>query len=280
VDAKTILGSCPICEREIAVRVVAGCYELVHHGYRRPGDGQIYGDCFGVGYAPYERSVAVCEAYKTLKQAGVPALEARLAKLEGGEVGYIRTVTFGRRALVVHEYVAGVTEYYRWEGALRVAISDVRHELFAARHEIARMDRLIAGFELRELGSETRYSAERRAAREARAAERAAKRAARDAKAKALAEKKARVEGRAEDIKARYLAELEALAERAAATDEVGSRVVAREAEGILVRMAKECKKTPRVRFYMRDWRRDDLFIQLGLARRDRGYVHYNISFV
>ncbi len=45
-----------------------GCFEthavtadqrIVHHGYRRPGDGRIHGDCMGVGFEPWEKGLGV-----------------------------------------------------------------------------------------------------------------------------------------------------------------------------------------------------------------------------
>jgi hypothetical protein len=47
-DVKT----CPCCFRSIAVR--GG--KMVHHGYERPGNGQLIGNCWGVAYAPLETS--------------------------------------------------------------------------------------------------------------------------------------------------------------------------------------------------------------------------------
>lgn len=47
-DVKT----CPCCFRSIAVR--GG--KMVHHGYERPGNGQLIGNCWGIAYAPLETS--------------------------------------------------------------------------------------------------------------------------------------------------------------------------------------------------------------------------------
>jgi hypothetical protein len=58
---KTV-GQCQICECTFAVHNGV----LVHHGFKRPGDGQIHGDCDGVGEFPYETS---CERVKDLVEA-------------------------------------------------------------------------------------------------------------------------------------------------------------------------------------------------------------------
>lgn len=88
----TILGTCGVCEREIAVQDG----RLVHHGYKRPGTGSIHGDCFGVGYEPYERSTKACEDYAAMLRGSIPGMEKRITDLKSGAVTYIRDVHFGR----------------------------------------------------------------------------------------------------------------------------------------------------------------------------------------
>lgn len=89
----TILGTCGICQREIAIENGL----LVHHGYKRPGIGVIVGDCFGVGYEPYERSTKACEDYAKMLQDRVPGMEKRIADLKSGAVTYLIDLHFGRR---------------------------------------------------------------------------------------------------------------------------------------------------------------------------------------
>lgn len=52
--AKT--SPCQVCER---FQCVDGSGRLVHHGYLRPGDGQILGDCYGVHALPYPATDAL-----------------------------------------------------------------------------------------------------------------------------------------------------------------------------------------------------------------------------
>jgi len=278
----TILGTCGVCEREIAVQDG----RLVHHGYRRPGDGQIHGDCFAVGYEPYERSTKACEDYRQMVAQSIPPLETRLAALEAGTVTYIRKVAIrkvamDRRELIVTEYVAGVSDYWTFAEAIRRETSEVRYALNAAQAEVARMQRLIDGFELRELGTETRAGQKTREEKEARAAERAAKRAAKAEKEAAKNAKKAAREAKAEAVKAKYRGELEALAEKAEATDELQAPATRQEAKRIMERMEKECRKTPKVSFYASDLGWDDVLVRVGLAsRREDGWVQHELFHV
>lgn len=90
----TTVGTCIVCTREIAVRSNnVGIILLVHHGYQRPGDGAIHGDCFAVKLPPHEVSVETAHIYRVW-------CEAQLVKL--------------RNALVQHES-NGVDVYSRLE---------------------------------------------------------------------------------------------------------------------------------------------------------------------
>lgn len=277
---ETTVGTCGVCEREIAIQDG----RLVHHGYKRPGYGHIVGDCFAVGYEPYERSTAASVAYQTMWQKQLPVLQARLADLEEGRVTYLRKVyPSGRRGVIVVEHAVGVSDCWKWEDALRNAINEARYAVKGCEAEIARMQRLIDGFEPRELGTETRAGQKTREEKEARDAERAAKRAVKTEKARVLAEKKAIKEQKATALRAKYREELERVLEKHEAIDSLGSPSVKFEAMDVLARMEKECKKTPKVSFYARSdlgeaagW--EELFLKLGLAvRESNGWVRYDV---
>ncbi len=82
-----VVGTCAICDRLQKMerkRTHSGHPIMVHHGYRRPGVGWIVGDCFGVGYPPYELSAIACvelAKYMTERIAGqkeaIEAIRAR-----------------------------------------------------------------------------------------------------------------------------------------------------------------------------------------------------------
>lgn len=63
----TNTGSCPCC---FGLHKLLADGTMVHHGFQRPGDGNIYGDCFGVKFRPFEVSNEGTVAYaKALRQA-------------------------------------------------------------------------------------------------------------------------------------------------------------------------------------------------------------------
>lgn len=58
------IGFCPVCEGHFKCQSVRGKHLLVHHGYKRPGEGYIIGDCFGVGREPHEVSPNLAIDYR------------------------------------------------------------------------------------------------------------------------------------------------------------------------------------------------------------------------
>ena len=66
--ATHFIGFCPVCTNRIKCQFE----RLVHHGYKRPGDGYIHGDCFGVGRTPHELSDSTAREY--LDQEVLPQL--------------------------------------------------------------------------------------------------------------------------------------------------------------------------------------------------------------
>lgn len=77
---------------------------MVHHGYKRPGDGQILGDCRGVGIAPLELSSQ--------------GLRVMASLLEGFAVS--------SRALAIVAENADIVTVKSWTGELVIQRGDAR----------------------------------------------------------------------------------------------------------------------------------------------------------
>jgi hypothetical protein len=73
-------GICPCCFGDYVADRTTGA-RMVHHGYERPGDGMIHGDCYGVGEQPYEVSCEGTEKYLGIVQSELGARQAQLARL-------------------------------------------------------------------------------------------------------------------------------------------------------------------------------------------------------
>lgn len=183
-----LLGSCPVCEGEFKVRNGA----LVHHGFTRPGDGQIHGDCFAVGYEPYERSTKGCEDYKSWCERALGDAEKFLAEIPTRTYWSEVSVSAVTNKLTSREYALGVTDRYTWERFVTNKTRDAEHRVSDLRREIDRMEKRIAAFVLTDLKvvTEEQVTAAVKAARDARAAERSVKNAEKDAKAAALKAKR------------------------------------------------------------------------------------------
>jgi hypothetical protein len=192
------LGTCPICEGRFKLhpgKGGPGHETLVHHGYKRPGWGYIVGDCFAVGWRPYELSSEVCIAY--LKKLAVyrEAHMKALQELESRPLTLGEVIGRGRDA-VTYTYRRDSNERIevRYHGAPlekdayeRVRKSRIAHEKSQIKMidlDSERMRRLVAAWTpkpLIEVDEEGR-TRESRDAAEARKTERAVLRAAKEAK--------------------------------------------------------------------------------------------------
>jgi hypothetical protein len=204
---------CGVCEQDHKIQDG----RLVHHGYRRPGHGSIEGDCYAVGYEPYERSLTATNEYRAMMVQVLKHTEEVLAKLQARPA----TLTVKRRApgekvwardpemidVELPRFDAAGNENWEYARELESAIRQVEWSAKSQRREVERLDGLVAKWELRPLREVTeeviaQTKAEAQAKRDAKAAEAKAKRDAKQAKKDAREAKyKAMAEGFAEDLK-------------------------------------------------------------------------------
>jgi len=140
----TNTGTCPCCGANVKLRNG----RLVLHGYQRPGWGSVVGECFGVGYEPYERSTAGCVDYRNAAQRQQDAAAKRLAQLQGEDFAQPLFVTEterlnGRRVERQVEVRPGDA---RWDKARQAAVRSAQSEIEACQAEIERMSALIDGW--------------------------------------------------------------------------------------------------------------------------------------
>lgn len=199
------VGFCPACQKIWKVRDGL----LVHHGYERPGTGEIHGDCFGVKRPPHELSPETAQAY--LERAIMPRVRDAQRNVDAlrEEPERMRFERWdpeaARAARAAREAGGGYVQAWltrdevsprEWETKL----SNLRH--FAQRElddwlrEQKRLQLLIDTWEPRELGSveeEIRKEEQTRAERKAIVeAKRAAIQAKKDAYDQAVQERKVR----------------------------------------------------------------------------------------
>lgn len=189
-------GFCAACGRAIKVRDHQGAMTLVHHGYQRPGDGQIHGDCYGVHRPPHELSPDVAQE----------CLDDATAALERGgqmiaQLKTVTTLTVQRRKPGAHWSVTesvtltkGETHRTGWPGspdwefeqARESALHAQDHANRQAHGEIHRLTPLVTDWTPRPLRLTEELVTAAAAAKEA---EKAARQQAREDRYWALVEK-------------------------------------------------------------------------------------------
>lgn len=182
-----ILGTCPVCEGEFKTKN----QKMVHHGYRRPGDGEIHDDCFGVGSLAYEVSDIGCKSYKSWVDGNKCSAKKQLDRLP--EATHISRLEIkGSWSYEQKHFAIGVTPPHIWEREINRLESELKHKIQHYEWEEDRMTRLIMNWVEKPLREVTEAVAQAlvKAEREKRAAERQAKRDEIAAKARALKEKR------------------------------------------------------------------------------------------
>lgn len=184
---------------------------MVHHGYKRPGDGYIVGDCPGVHQDPYEVSCELIKCEKTATEAALADMEAFLAKLEAGQVksflkmesDYNYQTRRTDKELV--EYCVGVTDFYKWKDVVRSVTSNTTSRVRMFKGMVAHYEERITNWSVKPI----RTIEEEQAKKDA---DQAAKKAVRDAARQAKLDKAAALKAKREALKAEVEAEAVALA--------------------------------------------------------------------
>lgn len=140
------VGTCACCTKPFKVKPEHGD-RIVNHGFTRPGDGRIYGQCPGVDWPAYQVSADGCRHYHALCTQQHVMLAARLASLEAGEVTLLYRKRGTRWNPVPDEEVRpGHPLFAR---ILESTIEGVRLDLRHMAYEMARMQQMIDTWVLR-----------------------------------------------------------------------------------------------------------------------------------
>lgn len=137
------LGTCAICGRQHVVRGKDN--KVVLHGYTRPGIGFIMGDCFGVGYQPYELSAKACEDYAVKMADYIVRKQGWLGKLRSGEVTevYIEVGSEYVRGQRVPKLEKIGPEHAKFAGKIADMIAKTENEIGNATAIKAEMERKV-----------------------------------------------------------------------------------------------------------------------------------------
>lgn len=185
------LGFCAYCQRDVKLD---RRMRLVHHGYQRPGDGFIHGDCPLVGMSPYEVTAEPIAEIAVATKERLADIVRHLRDLEAGRVNKLSVVEEkydDRTGKVTREfktYEKGSEEVERkvyggWQFLVRGTIAKVKSEAKAYSEELKRLNGWVEKWSPKPIRTIEEAREQERGARDVKAAERAAKKAA-DAAAK------------------------------------------------------------------------------------------------
>jgi len=267
------MGNCQICEGDFKLHNGT----MVHHGYERPGDGFIHGDCTCVSHPPYEVSCDMLKQYLVGLLDGLKGTKLYLERLIGGEVLELtverRDYEASRCGKPAYKRVKVLKGELEWATTFKSETHQVESKISNYYSEIKRVEARIAAWKpmpVREFDEELRNpvkaaeKALRAAEREAKRVVKAAKVAATKAKMEALAAKRAAIKA---DLEAKFLA----LA--ADAGDE------ARNTAWTLLRVEMSKGKYNWLSWYEFSKVCKDALVKLGVIRSevsgDRTYYHY-----
>lgn len=138
-------GHCPVCLQNIKLSPQG---RMVLHGYKRPGDGGgVVGNCFGVGYPPYELSDKGSKAYLDEVILSLTKIEEKLRELESPNLPSF-TFTISSNPPKVRMISRGDPLWYR---LLEDEISRKKNEINLINVELKRVRELVAKWRVRPL---------------------------------------------------------------------------------------------------------------------------------
>lgn len=257
------LGFCQLCEGEFKL----DRWALVLHGYTRPGDGQLFGRCAGVGHLPYQQSCALLVSTLAIFKKDRVGARDRLAAFDAGtvtEVSFLAKGRDGHPALVsasLADSASGV-----WNRALNIAHGNARMEVSSLEQSIARFTKRIAAWKSSPVKATTEEAilAAEQSGKDERAAVRIAAKQAKDDKRAAL---DAKAEKRKEALRVvldGFAAQFAALAAQPASPE--------RDAAARALAIHVQAPKWEKIGGYwgFMDLDCDPALIELGLAEKSR----------
>lgn len=132
-------GTCPCCFKEY--KLISN--KMVHHGYQRPGHGYIVGDCFGVGYKPFEKSPDGTKDYKKELEKLLTKEETHLKALKSGKIVQLHHSTNFRGIRKV-EMITQTHE--EWDKTLKIAITNSETQVKYIKQDIGTLDKKLDGW--------------------------------------------------------------------------------------------------------------------------------------
>jgi len=260
--ATRFVGNCQLCEGDFRLRDG----RLVHHGYKRPGDGSIHGDCPGVGLPPYEATCDGIRAYVVSLRDQVAREDEFRRQLEAGE---IKTLTVQKGYGYNRKFVEiAASDSHEWRNEVSSRVSGTKHRIKRLQEAIVRAEQRIVRWSPQPIRTFAEEAAKADKSRVDRAADVAAKREARIAKRKAIDEKAGALEARRKVVRDSFVQRFQELSEKAPSH--------ARDAEARDLWFDMRKQKNWSAVGYPSSLGINDVFIALGLAERmPSGFLNF-----
>lgn len=259
VTATRYIGTCPVCygHHKLHKGVV------VLHGYLRPGDGYIRGNCPGVGWQPFELSPDGTIAFIEVNlQPDLDRSEAFLSRLLDGTVSQLHVETYesvgwGKRE---RRLKAITPDDVNWRSVLRSTIINTENHIRYLKRDIDERTQKVAAWRLEPVRTEQEVVQQKARMTDARRAQIDEARSAKRAKREALdAKERARVQEQLDLIE-----EYRELFHHLAAQRQTDA--VRAEAKAAWVKMHKRMDKKGYLHFYPHKLQADESLQTLGLA--------------
>jgi hypothetical protein len=205
------VGHCQICEGEFKL---TSDNRMVHHGYKRPGHGNIVGDCMAVGEPAYEQSCEFLKVYTVRLRDRLAETEARLARLVAGEIKSLSKnvrvrLGAGRYEYQLVEVREGEVDFPQ---VLKVAIANVESDIRFIKMDLARCESRIATWVALPVRTVEELEREVQLDKDARKAAKDAARAKKQAKKDETKAKQDALKAKRDAIQAEFVAKFVALA--------------------------------------------------------------------
>lgn len=262
-----LLGHCQICEAEQKlVKNYAGSFDLVHHGFRRPGDGFIHGDCYGVGHAAYELSCLAAITYLDQLVSKLKRVQQFIALLENREVTHLSATKVTSNGFVLVEYAVGVTNYLDWYAAIEHRLRVEKARPWPIHCEIKRMTARIESWKLAAVRTVEEKVEQERQAKALRAAERASARQVRAEKVAATKARQEALQAKRQVIMDDFRTQFLALETSWVSATRPAERIEIKQTARTLMNQLRLGKNKF---FHVRELKCDDALVTLGLAQWD-----------
>lgn len=162
------LGFCPCCAKDFKIQEGV----LVHHGYERPGDGRIHGDCFAVGMTPHETSPDTAKKYLAILRMHEAAAVAYLETLASQTTVTLKKQQYDaatyQYVMVPYRVVKAEVSEHKWAEVMERVTAQAESELRQVRSECNRVQLLVDTWEAKPLRTWEEDAAEKAAIKKAR----------------------------------------------------------------------------------------------------------------